>query len=165
MNTLLIFFAFPVATIILAIVFEKIIRNSILTTATFFAIFLVIAFAFFDVAFLVYVIIYTILAYITTVISELFFRRCRNWDNRTEKLGANGDNNESENIRINNINNNCDCNDNNDDNNSYNNNYNNNLNCNCQQEAIAKNTMKNNTGRSGTLGCYRKSIINYNNNY
>ena len=75
MNTLLLFFALPVATIILAIVLEKIIRNPYLTAATFFAIYLVITFAFFDETFLVYAIVYTILAFITVLIAEFFYKR------------------------------------------------------------------------------------------
>ena len=67
MNTLLIFFALPIATIILSIVLEKILRCPILTAATFFAIYLIIAFAVFNSSALVFVIIYTILAYIVTV--------------------------------------------------------------------------------------------------
>lgn len=77
MNTLLIFFALPIATIILAIVLEKLLRCPILTAATFFAIYLIIAFALFDATFLVFVIVYTILAYITALIAEFFFSRCR----------------------------------------------------------------------------------------
>lgn len=77
MNTLLIFFALPIATIILSIVLEKILRCPILTAATFFAIYLIIAFAVFNASALVFVIIYTILAYITALIAEFFFSRCR----------------------------------------------------------------------------------------
>lgn len=77
MNVLLLFFALPVATIILAIVLEKILRCPILTAATFFAIFLIVAFTLFDASFLVFAIVYTIIAFITAVIAEFFFRRCR----------------------------------------------------------------------------------------
>ena len=56
MNTLLLFFALPVATVILAIVLQKILNNPLLVAATFFAIYLV------------YAIIYTILAYITAIL-------------------------------------------------------------------------------------------------
>jgi hypothetical protein len=68
MNVLLIFFALPLATIILSIVLQKLIRNPILVAAIFFAIYLVVAFALFDATFLIAVIIYTLLAYITAVI-------------------------------------------------------------------------------------------------
>jgi len=76
MNTILLFFALPVATIILAIVLEKILRCPVLTAATFFAIFLIVAFAAFDASFLVFVIAYTIIAYVAAVISEFIFSRC-----------------------------------------------------------------------------------------
>ena len=82
MNTILLFFALPVATIILAIVLEKILRCPVLTAATFFAIFLIVAFAVFDESFLVFVIAYTIIAYITAVIAEFFFSRCRRKERR-----------------------------------------------------------------------------------
>lgn len=81
MNTLLLFFALPVATIILAIVLEKILRCPILTAATFFAIYLIVAFAAFDSSFLIFVIAYTIIAFITAVIAEYFFRRYRRENN------------------------------------------------------------------------------------
>lgn len=68
MNTLLIFFALPVATVILAVVLQKILRNPILVASTFFAIYLIVTFAFFDASFLVFAIVYTILAYITAVL-------------------------------------------------------------------------------------------------
>ncbi len=70
MNTLLLFFALPVATIILAIVLQKILNNPLLVTATFFAIYLVVTFAAFDSSFLVYAIAYTILAYITAILTR-----------------------------------------------------------------------------------------------
>ena len=77
MNTLLLFFALPIATILLAIVLEKLLRNPILTAATFFAIYLIVAFTAFDETFLVYAIFYTILAFIAAVIAEFFYRRCQ----------------------------------------------------------------------------------------
>lgn len=76
MNILLLFFALPIATIILAVVIEKILRCPFLTAATFFAIFLIVAFAVFDANFLIFVIFYTILAFIAAFIAEFFFRRC-----------------------------------------------------------------------------------------
>lgn len=85
MDILLLFFALPVAIIILAIVLEKILRCPILTAATFFAIFLIVAFAVFDAIFLVFVIAYTIIAFITAVIAEIFFRRCCNNEENDDK--------------------------------------------------------------------------------
>ena len=74
MNTLLLFFALPVATIILAIVLQKILNNPLLVAATFIAIYLIVTFAAFDASFLVYAIAYTILAYITAVLTRIICR-------------------------------------------------------------------------------------------
>ncbi len=78
---LLIFFAIPFATILLAIVLEKILDNPILVAITFFGIYLIIAFALFafgvitDLATaLIAIIIYTIIAFITAYIVRLI--RC-----------------------------------------------------------------------------------------
>ena len=83
MNIILLFFILPLATIILSIVLQKILRNAFLTAATFFAIYLILAFTAFDESFLVFAIAYTIISYITAVIAEIFFRNknccnCRN---------------------------------------------------------------------------------------
>lgn len=67
---LLLFFALPVATIILAIVLQKILKCPILVAATFFAIYLIVAFAIFDASFLIFVIAYTILAYIAAYLTK-----------------------------------------------------------------------------------------------
>lgn len=68
---LLIFFALPLATVLLAIVFEKILKCPILVAITFFSIYLIILFSLFatgvitDLALgLIAVIIYTIIAFI-----------------------------------------------------------------------------------------------------
>ena len=71
MNNLLLLFALPVATIVLAIVLQKILNNPLLVAATFFAIYLVVAFSAFDSSFLVYTIAYSILAYITAVLVRM----------------------------------------------------------------------------------------------
>ena len=68
MNNLLIFFALPIATILLAIVLQKVLRSPILVGITFFAIYLIVTFAAFDANFLVVAIALTILAFITAVI-------------------------------------------------------------------------------------------------
>ena len=87
---LLIFFALPLATILLSIVLEKILRSPILVAITFFAIYLIILFILFatgvitDLAIgLIAIIIYTILAFITASIVKLikciiekFLNRC-----------------------------------------------------------------------------------------
>lgn len=71
MNTLLLLFALPVATIILAIVLQKILKCPLLVAATFFAIYLVVTYAAFDSSFFVYAILYTILAYVTAILTKL----------------------------------------------------------------------------------------------
>ena len=75
---LLIFFALPLATILLSIVLEKILRSPVLVAITFFAIYLIILFILFatgditDLAIgLIAIIIYTILAFITASIVKL----------------------------------------------------------------------------------------------
>ncbi len=78
---LLIYFALPLATILLAIVLQKILRSPILVSITFFAIYLIVAFAAFsdDLApALVATIIYSLLAFITAYIvsSISSLRRC-----------------------------------------------------------------------------------------
>ena len=75
MNILLILFALPIATILLAIVLQKILKCPVLVAITFFAIDLIVAFAFFYASFLILVILYTALAYITAVIVKCLIRR------------------------------------------------------------------------------------------
>lgn len=77
MNTLLLFFALPVATILLAIVLQKILKCPILVAITFFAIYLIVAFSAFDATFLVFAIVYAILAYITAVLVKFICRILR----------------------------------------------------------------------------------------
>ena len=79
MNSLLLFFALPVATVLLAIVLQKILKSPILVAITFFAAYLIVAFAAFDETFLVYAIVYTLLAFITAAIVQAickFIKRC-----------------------------------------------------------------------------------------
>lgn len=71
MNTLLLFFALPIATIILAIAAQKILKCPFLVAGVFFAIYLIVAFAAFDASFLVFAVIYTIIAFITAVITKI----------------------------------------------------------------------------------------------
>jgi hypothetical protein len=80
---LLIFFAIPLATILLAIVLEKVLRCPILVAITFFAIYLIVVFALFAAGvitstnlaeFLIAIIIYTIIAFVTALIVKLIRR-------------------------------------------------------------------------------------------
>lgn len=72
MNNLLIFFAFPIAVIIISIILQKLIKNPILVSAFVFAIFLVITFAAFDENFLIATLAYTALSFITAVLTKIF---------------------------------------------------------------------------------------------
>lgn len=129
MDLILLFFALPIATIILAIVLQKILKCPILVAATFFAIFLIVTFAVFDSDFFIFAIVYTILAYIaaaiTRFICETFckngvFRNINAQNINTNTLRA------REIINNNDDDNNCDC-----ENNSNNNSCNSNNNCLC----------------------------------
>jgi len=71
MNILLLAFALPIATILLSIVLQKILKCPLLVAATFFAVLLIITYAVFDSSFLVFAILYTILAYVTAVLTRL----------------------------------------------------------------------------------------------
>ena len=76
MNTLLIFFAIPVATIILAAIFETFIRSPLKVAGIAFAIFLIVAFALGGTAeLIVLAIIYTILAFIAAFLVCIFRNR------------------------------------------------------------------------------------------
>ena len=123
MNTLLIFFAFPVATIILAIVLQKLLNSPLLVAATFFAIFLIVTFAAFDESFLVFAIAYALIALITALIVRFICCLIRNSDNPcingkafNNSICGNNNDNDSDNDSNNNCgcgcgntNNNCGC--------------------------------------------------------
>lgn len=95
---LLLYFALPIATIILAVVFQKIIRCPILVAATAFAIYLIVTFAAFDASFLIFAIVYTILAYLAAAITRFicnfigrngFFKNINAENINTNTLSAN----------------------------------------------------------------------------
>ena len=85
MSNLLIFFALPIATVIISIALQKIFRNPLLVAAIIFAIFLVITFIIDDVMFLVPTIVYTIIAYITAVIVKFIKKILRQLCRREEQ--------------------------------------------------------------------------------
>lgn len=100
MNILLIFFAIPIATIILSAILETFIRCPFKVAGIFFSIFLVLAFILGGTAELIAAaIIYTILSFITAYIVEVILR-----------------NREENNCGCNNNDNNCGCNNNNNNN-------------------------------------------------
>ena len=90
---LFIFFALPLATILLAIVLQKILRAPVLVASTFFSIYLIVAFAIFLDTLaeaIIATIIYTIIAYITASIVMIIcrlrrrFYHCRREENDNE---------------------------------------------------------------------------------
>lgn len=84
MNILLIFFALPIATIIISIALQKIFKCPPLVAAIIFAIFLIVTFIIGDLNFLIATIAYTIISFITASIVCLIcrlVRRLRNTDN------------------------------------------------------------------------------------
>ena len=101
MNNLLLFFALPVATILLAIVLQKVLCSPILVAITFFAAYLIVTFAAFDETFLIFAIVYTIIAYITAAITRFIrrFIRCQR-DSNNNNNNDDNDNDED---------NSCDC--------------------------------------------------------
>lgn len=82
MNTLLIFFALPIAVIIISIALQRILKCPILVAAIIFAIFLIITFIVNNLNFLIAAIVYAILslltAYITCIIKRILDRMGRN---------------------------------------------------------------------------------------
>ena len=68
---LLIFFALPIATIIVSIALQKILKCPPLVSATIFAIFLIVTFVINNLNFLIATIVYTIISFITAVLNEL----------------------------------------------------------------------------------------------
>ena len=97
MNILLLFFALPIATIILAIAAQKILKCPILVAGVFFAIYLIVAFAVFNAGFLVFVVIYTIIAFLTAVITKLIakFIECNENNNNNNNSCERTNNNVS----------------------------------------------------------------------
>ena len=83
MNTLLlIFFALPIAVIIISIALQRIFKCPILVAAIIFAIFLVVTFIVGDLIFLVATIVFTIIALITAIITKIICRILREVDDR-----------------------------------------------------------------------------------
>ena len=93
-TNLLIFFAIPLAIVIISIALQKVLRNPFLVAAIIFSILLVIVLAFFDTIYLIAVVAYTVLAYITAVLTCLFCRILRNSNiGNCMGCGNNNDNN------------------------------------------------------------------------
>lgn len=92
MNTLLIFFALPIAVIIISIALQKIFKCPFLVAAIIFAAFLIVTFVIGNLIFLVATIAYTILAFITAILTSIICRILRELDNREEERSSNNNN-------------------------------------------------------------------------
>ena len=90
MNTLLIFFALPIAVIIISIALQKIFKCPFLVAGIIFAIFLIVTFAVGNLNFLVATIAYTILAFITAVLTNIICRILRELDRRENERSSSG---------------------------------------------------------------------------
>lgn len=88
-NLLLLLFALPVATIIIASILETILNCPFKVAALAFAIYLIVAFAVFDASFLIYVIAYTILALISAVITRVIINFINDDDDEGCGCGCN----------------------------------------------------------------------------
>ena len=80
MNLLLIFFALPIAVIIVSIALQKILKCPFLVASIIFAIFLVVTFVIGNLIYLVATIAYTILSFITAVLTKIICRILREID-------------------------------------------------------------------------------------
>lgn len=96
-NLLLLLFALPIATIIIASILETILNKPIAVALLFFAIYLIVAFAAFDASFLIFVIIYTILAFISAVVTRAILNLIDNSndDDDNDSCSCNCNNNNS----------------------------------------------------------------------
>lgn len=131
MNTLLFFFAFPIAVIIFSIVLEKLLKNPIIVASIIFAVFIILTFAVFGVNFLIATLAYTILSFITALIVHLLCERDKDEHNICDLLqdllsNNNNNNNDNDNESV------CDTVE---DllNNSTNNSHNNSCGCGCNR--------------------------------
>lgn len=82
MNLLLLFFALPIAVIIVSIALQKILKCPFLVASIIFAIFLVVTFVIGNLIYLVATIAYTILSFITAVLTKIICRILRELDRR-----------------------------------------------------------------------------------
>ena len=149
-NILLIFFALPIAVVIISIALQKIFKNPILVAAIIFAIFLIVTFVVGNLEFLVATIAYTILSFVTAILTYII---CRLLNEQMRCCCMNNNNNNGNNgiTTVSNVNSqNCGCNCNND-----NNNDNQVLGANGISARI--NVIPSNNGETGNIsGCYRR---------
>ena len=92
---ILFFIVLPLATILISIVLQKLLRSPILVAILVFAVYLILAFTVFTTDFLINAIVYTILAFITAVIVRIIcclIGRINCEDNNGICFGSNNEN-------------------------------------------------------------------------
>lgn len=92
MTNLLIFFALPIAVIIISIALQKIFRSPVLVAAIIFAIFLVVTFVIGNINFLIATIAYTILAFLTAYFTMWICRFLEEFNNNRRPCRNNREN-------------------------------------------------------------------------
>lgn len=148
---LFIFFALPLAIILLSIVLQKILRCPILVAITIFAIGLIVSFIAFSSRLaeaLIATIIYSIIAFVTAFVVKIICECMQRFIRCNSNCICNNDDN-----------NNCGCNNNDNNNCGCNSNSNNNALPTSNDIAIRANfsPCNNNNGRTGSIrGCYRR---------
>ena len=95
-TNLLIFFSIPLAIIVISIALQKILRNPFLVAAIVFSIALVIVLAFFDPIYLIAVVAYTVLAFLTALLTCMLCGVLRN-SHVCNCIGCGGNNSNNEN--------------------------------------------------------------------
>ena len=98
---LLIFFALPIATIIVSIALQKILKCPPLVSAIIFAIFLIVTFVINNLNFLIATIVYTIISFITAVLVCISCRLIRHLRETRNSCRCNNNNNSNELLSIN----------------------------------------------------------------
>lgn len=117
MNSLLIFFALPIAVIIISIALQRILKCPILVAAIIFAIFLIVTFIVNNLNFLIAAIVYAIISYITAFVACLACRFLSRIGNECGCRCSCSENNNNNVLTISNLqngNSNCGCNQNED---------------------------------------------------
>lgn len=145
MNNLLIFFALPLATIIISIALQKMLKCPFLVAGIIFATFLVVTFVIGNLTYLIATIVYTIISFITAVLMCLIgklINRLNEFDN--QQISSNCTNGNNDDLLIINSNSNqCECG--------------NNIGRNRVSARI--NVIPNNNGNTGSIcGCYKKKL-------
>lgn len=84
MDPILVFFVFPLVTVVFSVALQLLLNNSFLVSAIIFAVYLVITFLAFTSDFLIFAIIYAIIALITALLTRLILCLSRRFGDITE---------------------------------------------------------------------------------